>query len=143
MESHGWRLFAHPLFREQLERLTRRVQKLARRRSSGIQCASRLQIAGDRSPPRFWMRFHETRTVRDFDRAICSVRIIVTGSGPGFTGRYRLFYRFSTKHRVIVYAWVNDEGSLRKSGSKTDLYVVFRAMLVSGDPHGSFAELMQ
>ena len=34
--------------------------------------------------------------------------------------RYRLFYRFSSEHKVIIYAWVNDEDTLRKSGSKTD-----------------------
>jgi toxin YhaV len=59
-----------------------------------------------------------------------------------FHGRYRLFYRFSTEQKVIVYAWVNDEGRLRKSGSKTDPYVVFKAMLESGEPPNSFAELL-
>jgi toxin YhaV len=60
-----------------------------------------------------------------------------------FHGRYRLFYRFSTEQKIIVYAWVNDEGSLRKSGSKTDPYVVFKAMLESGEPPNSFAELLR
>jgi hypothetical protein len=51
-----------------------------------------------------------------------------------FRGKYRLFYRFSTEHKIIVYAWVNDEGSLRKSSAKTDLNAVFKAMLESGNP---------
>jgi len=71
--------------------------------------------------------------------------------GPGnrhwfrarFHGRYRLFYRFSSEQKIVVYVWVNDEGSLRKSGSKTDPYVVFKAMLESGDPPNSFAELLR
>lgn len=29
MEAHGWRLFVHPLFHPQLERLAKRVEKLA------------------------------------------------------------------------------------------------------------------
>jgi hypothetical protein len=37
-----------------------------------------------------------------------------------FLGRFRLFYRFSTAHRAIVYAWVNDETTLRKADSRTD-----------------------
>lgn len=37
-----------------------------------------------------------------------------------FLGRFRLFYRFSTAHRAIVYAWVNDETTLRKANSRTD-----------------------
>jgi len=49
--------------------------------------------------------------------------------------------RFSAEHKIIVYAWVNDEGSLRKSGSRTDPYVLFKAMLESGEPPNSFAEL--
>ncbi|WP_372624500.1 type II toxin-antitoxin system YhaV family toxin [Falsiroseomonas sp.] len=32
-------------------------------------------------------------------------------------GRFRLFFRFDSRPQVIVYAWVNDEGTLRKEGS--------------------------
>jgi toxin YhaV len=39
-----------------------------------------------------------------------------------FHQRYRLFYRFATKEKVIIYAWLNDEKTLRKAGSKTDPY---------------------
>jgi Toxin with endonuclease activity, of toxin-antitoxin system len=53
-----------------------------------------------------------------------------------FLQRYRLFFRFSTKNRVIVYVWVNDEFTLRTSGSKTDAYAVFKSMLNAGNlPH--------
>jgi hypothetical protein len=59
-----------------------------------------------------------------------------------FHERYRLFYRFSRKEKVIVYAWVNDEGTLRKAGSKSDPYAVFCAMLDSGNPPSAIAELL-
>src|SRR5208282_4976478 len=59
-----------------------------------------------------------------------------------FHQRYRLFYRFSSKDKVIVYAWVNDESTLRKAGSKTDPYAVFRAMLNAGNPPRTMAELL-
>jgi hypothetical protein len=36
-----------------------------------------------------------------------------------------------------VHAWANDEKSLRKAGSQTDPYHLFRAMLESGDPPAS------
>lgn len=36
-----------------------------------------------------------------------------------FLGRFRLFFRYDSKTRLIVYAWVNDERTLRKSGGKT------------------------
>ncbi len=60
-----------------------------------------------------------------------------------FHGRYRLFYRFSTEHKIIVYAWVNGEESLRKSGAKTDPYAMFKAMLENGRPPNSFRELLR
>jgi toxin YhaV len=50
-----------------------------------------------------------------------------------FLGRLRLFYRFSSRHRIIVLAWLNDENTLRKEGSSTDPYVVFSRMLSSGE----------
>jgi toxin YhaV len=34
--------------------------------------------------------------------------------------RYRLFFRYDSKAKVIVYAWVNDEQTLRSAGSKSD-----------------------
>ena len=48
-----------------------------------------------------------------------------------------MFFRFDSRSKVIVYAWVNDENTLRKAGSSTDPYAVFRAKLLAGDPpHG-------
>ena len=49
-------------------------------------------------------------------------------------GRYRLFYRFDSVARVIVYAWINDTDTLRAYDSSTDAYVVFGKMLASGKP---------
>ena len=34
--------------------------------------------------------------------------------------RFRLFFRYDSCSKVIVYAWVNDENTLRSSGSKSD-----------------------
>ena len=31
-------------------------------------------------------------------------------------GRFRLFFRFDSASKVIIYAWVNDENTLRKVG---------------------------
>ena len=57
--------------------------------------------------------------------------------------RYRLFFRFSTKDRVIVYVWVNDEFTVRKAGSKTDAYAVFKSMLNAGDPPRTLEALLR
>jgi toxin YhaV len=51
-----------------------------------------------------------------------------------FFGRFRLFFRYDSRSRIIVYAWVNDEHSLRQRGGRSDPYEVFRRMLASGNP---------
>lgn len=58
-------------------------------------------------------------------------------------GRYRLFFRFDSRAKVIVYAWVNDAQSLRTYGSKTDAYRVFREMLDKGNPPDSWGRLVE
>jgi toxin YhaV len=51
-----------------------------------------------------------------------------------FHGRFRLFFRYDSRARIIVYAWVNDERSLRQSGGRNDPYALFRRMLKAGNP---------
>jgi toxin YhaV len=58
-------------------------------------------------------------------------------------GRYRLFFRFDSRAKIIIYAWVNDERSLRTYGSRTDAYKVFREMLDKGHPPGSWDRLLE
>ena len=56
--------------------------------------------------------------------------------------RFRLFFRYDTKARVIVYVWMNDERTLRSSGSRTDPYTVFARMLARGNPPDDWASLI-
>lgn len=57
--------------------------------------------------------------------------------------RFRLFFRYDSRSRVIVYAWVNDENTLRSAGSKTDPYAVFLKMLERGDPPDEWNALIR
>lgn len=59
-----------------------------------------------------------------------------------FGQRFRLFFRYDSRARIIVFAWVNDEGTLRAKGSRTDPYVVFRAMLERGCPPNGWDALL-
>jgi toxin YhaV len=61
--------------------------------------------------------------------------------GKTGNGRYRLFYRFDSTARLILYAWVNDEQNLRTYGSRTDAYAVFRDMVADGTPPKDWAAL--
>lgn len=58
------------------------------------------------------------------------------------SGRFRLFYRYSSTHKIIIFAWVNDSNTLRTYGSKTDAYYVFKGMLDNGNPPDSWEDLM-
>ena len=56
--------------------------------------------------------------------------------------RFRLFFRFDSKTRIIIFAWVNDENTLRASGSKSDPYIIFQRMLERGHPPDDWANLL-
>jgi toxin YhaV len=142
MESRGWRLFNYPLFRAQLEKLVKRVERLAAADPEGYTShpASKLlatihhyifdAIPRDPNAP----EFRQGNTLRQDNRHWFRAKL---------HRRYRLFYRFSSERKVIVYVWINDEQGLRKAGSKTDPYAVFRTMLESGDPPRSFEDLLR
>ncbi|OCH05874.1 hypothetical protein A6D98_06165 [Aliivibrio fischeri] len=57
--------------------------------------------------------------------------------------RYRLFFQFdNTPPKTIIYAWLNDDSTLRKTGAKTDVYKVFEKMLKNNTIPTSWDELM-
>ena len=58
-------------------------------------------------------------------------------------GRFRLFFRYDARAKVIVYAWVNDRSTLCSSGSRTDPYRVFASMLARGNPPDDWASLVR
>lgn len=54
----------------------------------------------------------------------------------GLPQRYRMFFRFHSKYKNIIFVWLNSEGYLRKRGDKHDVYVVFKKMLDNKEiPH--------
>lgn len=61
----------------------------------------------------------------------------------GLPNRYRLFFRYENKQKVIIYVWMNDQETLRKEGSKTDVYTVFEKMLIKGDVPDAIDDLLE
>ena len=57
-------------------------------------------------------------------------------------GRFRLFFRFASQAKVIIYAWVNDDTTLREYGAKTDAYAVFAKMITDGNPPNNWEKLL-
>ena len=60
-----------------------------------------------------------------------------------FLGRFRLFFRYSSQARVVIYAWVNDANTLRKAGGYNDPYTVFGALLRKANPPDGWDALMK
>ena len=60
-----------------------------------------------------------------------------------YNRRFRLCFRYRSDGKLIVYAWLHDEETLRQAGGKRDPYTVFRAMLERGKPPSSWQELIE
>lgn len=56
--------------------------------------------------------------------------------------RFRLFFRYDSASKIIIFAWLNDAETLRSAGSDTDPYAVFSKMLARGNPPDSWDELL-
>jgi toxin YhaV len=142
MEAHGWRLFQYPLFEHQLKKLTEAVDQLSinqpdtykeHPKTKLLATIHRLiteSIPRDANAP----EFRQGDTLGPDNRHWFRAK---------FHQHYRLFDRFSSKDRVIVYVWVNDESTLRKAGARTDVYAVFKSMLDAGDPPRSLEALLK
>lgn len=141
MQVNGWTLYEHRLFRQQLEELVTQVESLKNRDPIGYrdQPATKLLATIDRYTREIIPRDPNAAEFRQGNTLGVDNRHWFRAK---FHERYRLFYRFSGKDKVIIYAWVNDGATLRKAGAKTDPYAVFRAMLEAGDPPGSIVELL-
>lgn len=142
MEVNGWKLYGHKLFVDQLNKLVAEVKALRKNDPEGyeshpkakflatINRLIRQTILEDPTAPEYRQGNTLGKSNKHWFRA-------------KFHGRYRLFFRFSTKHRIIVYTWLNDEKTLRKAGSKTDPYFIFESMLKSGNPPQDFEQLLK
>ena len=60
--------------------------------------------------------------------------------GRGLPPRYRLFWVFSEKARVIIMLYINGPDSLREQGGRKDPYVLFSGMLDRGEIGDSFEQ---
>jgi toxin YhaV len=140
---NGWTLYAHPLFSEQLDRLTAAVEKAKRKDPKNYQSSANAKLLAQLHRLAF-----ETIPV---DPARPEFRQGGT-LGPSRKhwfrakfggGRFRLFFRYSSSAKIIVYAWVNDSDTLRTYGARTDAYAVFKAMLDRGNPPEGWDALLK
>ncbi|UVC07540.1 type II toxin-antitoxin system YhaV family toxin [Rhizobium sp. TH2] len=139
---NGWRIYLHPLFLDQQNRMIEEVRKaravdpenFESKRCTKILRAMRKvafrEIPNDPFDPQFRQGTTLGEDYKHWFRA-------------KFLQQYRLFFRFSEREKIIILAWVNDEDTKRAYESKNDAYRTFRKMLDRGHPPDDWATLLK
>lgn len=139
---NGWTIFFHPLILDEIDTLVTEVEKLkskypdsylkknASKRLAAIYRLAFKVIPQDPALPEYRQGSTLGNEHKHWFRA-------------KFFQQYRLFFRFDSASKIIVYTWVNDEKNKRTYGSKTDVYRVFEKMLNSGHPPDSWEQLLK
>ena len=142
MQRHGWTLLFHDCVIEQLRKLHVAALRAQAKDPEGFEsnanvklfrALSQLMLDGVPGDP----SRDEYRQGNTLGAAHRHWRRAKIGR------RFRLFFRYDSRARIIVYAWVNDERTLRSSGSKSAPYTVFEKMLGRGNPPDSWNALVQ
>lgn len=138
---HGWTVFAHPLFLAQIEALAQQVEDLKQKdpvgcvkKNASKRLAAITKLAFDvipQDPAR--PEYRQGTTLGDDHKHWFRAK---------FFQQYRIFFRYHATSKVIVFAWVNDEGTKRAYESSDDAYRVFRKMLESGHPPDDWGQLL-
>ena len=141
IKRHGWTLLFHACVSEQLQKLHAAAERAKQQDAQDFasnanvrlfNALSRLILEAVPSDP----NREEYRQGNTMGPAFRHWRRAKIGR------RFRLFFRFDSKSKIIIFAWVNDENTLRSSGSKKDPYAVFQRMLDKGHPPDDWAELV-
>ena len=139
---NGWTLYTHPLFLEQLEKLTKAVEKAKKKNPKDYQKSADAKLLAairkltledipvDPARPEYRQGGTLGKTRKHWFRAKFA------------SGRFRLFFRYSSSAKIIIYAWVNDRDTLRTYGSKSDAYAVFKSMLDKDNPPDDWEALI-
>ncbi|PYB76892.1 MULTISPECIES: type II toxin-antitoxin system YhaV family toxin [Rhizobium] len=140
---NGWIIRAHPLFLDQLERLTLAVEREAQKRPETFRSGANAKLLASLQKLVF-----ETIPADPASPAFRQGGTLGPERKHWFrakfgNGRFRLFFRYSSTAKVIVFAWVNDAETLRSYGARNDAYAVFRAMLDDGNPPDSWSHLLE
>ena len=135
LEINSWSIYAHPLFLDQLDALIGEVGKARKKDAVGYRkkrsaklLAAVLKVAFEDIPADPTRDiYRQGATLGDEYKHWFRAK---------FLQQFRLFFRYlhSGTTKIIVLAWVNDDGTLRACESASDAYAVFRKMLKRGNP---------
>jgi toxin YhaV len=135
--ENGWQIRFHRVFAERYRELLANVRRLR-----------------DRLPPDQYAHHPDVKLLASLDRVIRKIipadpearEFWLKGNlskfrrtkGSGLPDRYRLFWVFSARLRVIIILYLNDSDTLRKEGSSRDPYAVFQRLLGQGTVGADF-----
>jgi toxin YhaV len=141
MQRHGWVLLFHECIVEQLQKLHAATERAQRADPKGFEHNANVKLF--RALSQLILEAVPGDPARDEYRQGNTL-------GPAYRHwrrakigrRFRLFFRYDSKAKTIIFAWVNDEQTLRAAGSKSDPYAVFEKMLERGNPPDSWTKLV-
>ena len=138
---NGWQVYAHPLFLDQFEGLTNRVEALRKKAPRTYAQSAEAKVLAALLQHAF-IKIPENPAREEYRQGDTLGKANKHWFRAKFgNGRFRLFFRYNSTRKIIILAWVNYERSLRTYGSKTDAYAVFRKMLESGHPPDDWSAL--
>lgn len=145
MQMNGWNLFKFKPFAKRLTALTQDVANLAQGDPEGYKQHPKTKLLAS-----VYRSISETVPANPADPVFRLGHTLGMQNGnwrrvkKGLPQRYRLFFMFTSNPlQVIIYAWLNDEFTLRKEGSRTDVYEVFKRMLARGEVPSTIDELIE
>ena len=140
IERHGWTLLFHDCIVEQLKKLQSASERAERSDPEGYESNANVKLF--KALAHLILEVVPTDPGRDEYRQGNTL-------GPAHRHwrrakigrRFRLFFRYDSQSKTIVFAWVNDAQTLRSSGGKSDPYTVFRKMIGRGNPPDDWTSL--
>lgn len=134
MIANGWRLYYSRVFKAALDELEASVSRLAESDPTGYKAHPKTKLLASiyRAVTELVPANPDAPNFR-LGKTLGAEHTHWRRVKKGLPDRYRLFFRFSSSPiKAIVYVWFNDEHTLRKAGSKTDVYAAFRRLLARG-----------
>jgi len=140
MEVNQWNLLPTKIFKKKHESLILSVEKLRKKNPKNYQAHPKTKL----------LACIQNAIKKDVPEDPNHKKFSLGNTlGPKFTHwrrvkkkmppRYRMFFQFRSKYVIkkgtnpgkwIIFAWFNDEDTLRKDGSRNDAYVVFKSLLL-------------
>ena len=145
MQKNGWNLFQFKPFAQRLQALTQEVARLAKEDPVGYKQHPKTRLlASVYQSMMVTVPTNPADPVFRLGHTLGKSHTHWRRVKKGLPQRYRLFFMFaSSPLAVVIYAWLNDEDTLRREGSRTDVYEVFKRMLERGEVPSSLDELMR